>query len=74
MFRNRIGRCTWLRFTEPEPYFDGPLSEEEVEAGLAAAVQRAYEAIGAPVVTGLLSLQFVVTQSAGAPTFRFSSI
>ena len=64
---NRIGHCPWRRFTEPEPYFDGPLTEAEVSAGLADAVQRAYEAPGAPAVTGLLSLRLEVAPRATLP-------
>lgn len=36
------------------------LARAQVEAGLGAALQRAYEAVGPPCVTGLLSLRVSV--------------
>ena len=48
-------------FTEPEPFFDGGLSAEAVEQGLNDALDRAYAAVGAPCVTGLLSVRLLVS-------------
>jgi len=48
-------------FTEPEPFYEGGLSEEQVERGLSTTLQRCYEAIAPPCVTGLLSLRMQVS-------------
>lgn len=47
-------------FTEPEPFFEGGLDEAAVESGLQAVLRKTYDAIGAPSVTGLLSVRMDV--------------
>jgi len=53
-------------FTEAEPFFDGGLDGEAVESGLTDALQRGYDAVGSPCVTGLLSLRIQVAASDGS--------
>jgi hypothetical protein len=50
-------------FTEPEPYFEGGLPEGDVKAGLTDVLQAAYNAVGAPCVTGLLAVMLSVDAS-----------
>jgi len=55
-------------FTEPTPFFTGGLSDTAVEEGLGEALQRGYSAVGAPCVTGLLSLRVHVSGADGSVT------
>ena len=50
----------------PQPLSTPP--PQQVEAGLGAALQKGYDAVGAPCVTGLLSLRVSVSGADGSVT------
>jgi len=47
-------------FTEPAPFSEGALTEEEVGEGLAAPLEALYAEISPPAVTGLLAVRLEV--------------
>ena len=59
-------RCYWRPFSrrpQPTPFFDGGLSESQVEAALGAALESCYEAISPPCVVGLYSVRLHIEAS-----------
>ena len=50
----------------PQPLSTPP--PQQVEAGLGAALQKGYDAVGAPCVTGLLSLRVSISGADGSVT------
>jgi hypothetical protein len=54
-------------FTEPSPFFDGPLEEEEALQHLNAALEPMFEQLQAlPQVTGTITMQLSVSGETGA--------
>jgi hypothetical protein len=54
-------------FTDPSPFFDGPLDEQEAMDALNTALEPLLEALGdLPPVLGTLSLRFKVSGSDGS--------
>lgn len=54
-------------FTDPSPFFDGPLDEQEAMDALKTALEPLLEALGdLPPVLGTLSLRFKVSGSDGS--------